>query len=226
MDQTRIWEHYQNEGSDSFAGARPRLSYLASRVASGESVLDIGVGDGAFERFAVARGARVHVLDPDPRAVDRVRSALHLGERARVGFATAIPWEDGTFDTVVVSEVLEHLDDATLEGSLVEIRRVLRVGGRILGTVPADEDFDAQLVICPDCGKRFHRWGHARRFDLEGLRGTLSTRFETVAVSRKWFVAWERLNARGRLQGVARLALSTIGVWGSGHNFVFEGRRA
>ena len=226
MDQTRIWEHFQNEGADSCAGARPRLRYLASRVARGESVLDIGVGDGAFERFASARGVRVHVLDPDRRAVDRVREELDLGERARAGFATAIPWADGSFDTVVVSEVLEHLDDPTLEGSLLEIRRVLRPGGRILGTVPADEDFDAQVVICPDCGKRFHRWGHARRFDLPGLRATLATRFETVEVSRRWFVAWSRLNVRGRLQAAARLGLSRVGVWGSGHNFVFEGRRA
>ena len=225
MDQTRIWEHFQNEGATSFAGARPRLEYLASRLRRDETVLDIGVGDGAFERFAAARGVRVHVLDPDERAVERVRGALDLGDRARAGFATSIPWPDASFDTVVVSEVLEHLDDATLEGSLAEIRRVLRPGGRILGTVPADEDFDAQLVVCPDCGKRFHRWGHARRFDLEGLRGTLATRFERVDVSRKWFVAWERLNRRGRLQGAARLVLASIGVWGSGHNFVFEGRR-
>ncbi|HEX6851631.1 MAG TPA: class I SAM-dependent methyltransferase [Candidatus Polarisedimenticolaceae bacterium] len=225
MDQTRIWEHFQNEGADSFAGARPRLAWLASRLARGEQVLDIGVGDGAFERFAEARGARVHVLDPDAKAIARVREALDLGERARAGYATAIPWPDAAFDTVVVSEVLEHLDDATLEGSLAEIRRVLRPGGRILGTVPADEDLAAQAAVCPDCGKRFHRWGHARRFDRDGLGATLASRFASVDVSRRWFFAWERLNVRGKLQAAARLALATVGVWGSGHNFVFEARR-
>jgi SAM-dependent methyltransferase len=226
MDQTRIWEHFQNEGAASFAGARPRLAYLASRLARGEAVLDIGVGDGAFERFAAARGASVHVLDPDEKAVHRVREELSLGERARVGFATSIPWPDAAFDTVVVSEVLEHLDDATLEGSLAEIRRVLRPGGRVLGTVPADEDLAAQAAVCPDCGRRFHRWGHARRFDLPGLRATLATRFESVDVARRWFVAWDRLNGRGKVQAAVRLALATVGVWGSGHNFVFEARRA
>lgn len=226
MDQTRIWEHFQNEGAASFAGARPRLAYLASRLARGEDVLDIGVGDGAFERFALARGAHVHLLDPDAKAVDRLREELDLGDRARAGFATAIPWPDASFDTVVVSEVLEHLDDTTLEGSLAEIRRVLRAGGRILGTVPADEDLAAQAAVCPDCGRKFHRWGHARRFDLPGLRATLSAQFESVDVSRRWFVAWGRLNGRGRLQGAARLALAAVGVFGSGHNFVFEARRA
>lgn len=222
MDQTRIWDHFQNEGAESFRAARPRLRHLVSRLAAGSSVLDIGVGDGTFERLAAAKGLDVHVLDPDPKAIERVGHELRLGDRARAGFGQSIPWPDGSFDAVVLSEVLEHLDDATFEGTLAEVARVLRPAGRLLGTVPADEDLAAQQVVCPDCGRRFHRWGHARSFSPDSLREALGPRYASVTVDRRWFPAWGLLNWRGRAQSAARWLLSRAGVWGAGHNLVFE----
>jgi SAM-dependent methyltransferase len=222
LDQTRIWDHFQNEGAESFRAARPRLRYLVSRLAAGSKVLDIGIGDGTFERLASAGGHEVHVLDPDPKAIERVAAELRLGDRARAGFGQSIPWPDASFDAVVLSEVLEHLDDPTFEGTLAEAARVLRPQGRLLGTVPADEDLAAQQVVCPDCGRRFHRWGHARSFSPDALRAVLSKRFASVGVERRWFPAWDLLNWRGRALSVARWILSRMGVWGDGHNLVFD----
>jgi SAM-dependent methyltransferase len=225
MEQSRIWDYFQNEGADSFRGARPRLLYLAGLVAPGAEVLDIGVGDGTFERIAAARGLRVHVIDPDGSAIERARSELGLGDRARIGTATALPWPDGSFDAVVVSEVLEHLDDATLRGTLAEANRVLRPGGRLIGTVPADETLDEQRVVCPDCGRRFHRWGHEQSFSPQRLRSLLDEVLDGAEVRRRWFVAWDLLNWKGRLQAAARKSLAVAGVWGSGHNLVFSARK-
>jgi len=224
-DQSRIWEYYQNEGSDSFRGARPRLAWLAARLAPGTDVLDVGVGDGTFERFAAVRGLRVHVLDPDESAIARARSELGLGDRARAGRAERLPWPEATFDAVVMSEVLEHLDDATLAAALAEVRRVLRPGGLLIGTVPADEALEAQRVVCPDCGRRFHRWGHEQSYSPERLEALLRTHVGEAAVARRWFVAWSQLNAKGKLQAAARKTLAAFGSWGAGHNLVFRARK-
>jgi len=43
---------------------------------------------------------------------------------------------EGTFDVIIVSEVLEHLDDAAGSMLLAEIRAALNPGGRLLVTVP------------------------------------------------------------------------------------------
>lgn len=225
MEQSRIWAYFQNEGSDSFRGARPRLAHLAAMIPAGADVLDIGVGDGTFERIAAARGLRVHVLDPDETAIERARAELGLGDRARAGVGQALPWPEGSFDAVVVSEVLEHLDDATLRATLAEASRVLRPGGRLLGTVPADEVLDEQRTVCPDCGRRFHRWGHEQSFSPERVKDLLLEVFDAPAVRRRWFVAWGLLNWKGRLQAFARKALAAVGVWGSGHNLVFTARK-
>ena len=225
MQQSRIWDYFQNEGLDSFRGARARLLYLAGRIAKGADVLDIGVGDGTFERIATTRGLRVHVIDPDAKAIERARAELDLGDRAKTGVGTTLPWPDGSFDVVVLSEVLEHFDDATLRGTLAEANRVLRRGGRLIGTVPADEMLDEQRVVCPDCGRRFHRWGHEQSFSPQRLRSVLSEALDGADVRRRWFVAWNQLNWKGKLQAVGRRSLSVAGIWGSGHNLVFSARK-
>lgn len=47
---------------------------------------------------------------------------------------TALTFDDGTFDIVTTNEVLEHVPD--LDAAMAEMARVLRPGGRHIGTVP------------------------------------------------------------------------------------------
>src|SRR3712207_7275576 len=49
--------------------------------------------------------------------------------------------------------------------TLDEVRRVLKSGGRFIGTVPYREDLPANEVMCPHCSSTFRRWGHEQSFD-------------------------------------------------------------
>ncbi len=91
------------------------------------------------------RGARVTALDysaSDLKDVAAVAGAMiDTGEVSYEQWAGVVnadaldlPFPDGTFDRVIVSEVLEHVWDD--ERTLSEIARVLRPGGRIAATVP------------------------------------------------------------------------------------------
>jgi ubiquinone/menaquinone biosynthesis C-methylase UbiE len=51
------------------------------------------------------------------------------------GDIEAMPFSDGSFQTVLCTEVLEHIPYP--ETALAEIRRVLRPGGLLIGSVPA-----------------------------------------------------------------------------------------
>ena len=163
--QDALWDFYQNEAPDSFAGSARRLAYLARLLGRTGKVLNIGVGAGTFEAAALARGLTVFSLDPSAASIERLRQRLGLGDRAQVGYGQRVPFPDRSFDALVLSEVMEHLSDEVLEATLKEAARVLRPGGRLVGTVPAREDLAANTVICPDCGRRFHRWGHSQSFD-------------------------------------------------------------
>ncbi len=49
MEQDALWNFVQTEAVEAFGGAGPRLGWLARQLVPGARVLNIGVGDGAFE---------------------------------------------------------------------------------------------------------------------------------------------------------------------------------
>ncbi len=95
-DQQKIWKHFQNAAPESFAAAHPRLDFLIGQIAKRASgraphVLNIGIGDGHFERQAQARGWEIRSLDPDEEAVNRLAAA---GISAQAGMIEKIPLGD------------------------------------------------------------------------------------------------------------------------------------
>ena len=225
--QEKIWEHFQNEGVEAFSRSQGRLEYLVRRLSPTGRVLNIGVGNGALEFLAVTKGVDIWSLDPSERTIDRLRQSLGMGEKAQVGYSQALPFPDSHFETIVMSEVLEHLDEAVLEKTLDEVRRVLQPGGLFLGTVPARENLTDSHVICPDCGVQFHRWGHKSSFDIDRLSAILETRFSINEVSERFFIDWESVGWWRKLQGIVKKFLSWrgIGTYGVCRNIFFSAKK-
>lgn len=123
----------RNEADMAFRRRLPiLLDYLA--LEKGERVLDCGCGMGFHLMVMGAlRDVRLTGLDSDPA---RLEQAAREGVRAELvrGDAQELPFADGCFDKVLMSEVLEHLpDDAR---ALREAYRVLRCGGVLAISVP------------------------------------------------------------------------------------------
>lgn len=224
MDQTKIWDYFQNqdETSDAFAGARSRYEFLAQQVKQKQCVLNIGVGRGGLEAILLAKGAVVSCLDPSEKSIENLRNQFALEDRAQVGFSQAMPFADSKFDVVIMSEVLEHLNDEVLHSTLSEVSRVLRDGGKFIGTVPADENLLANLVMCPHCGEPFHRWGHIQSFYAKRLPDLLQTRFNSITVSRHFFGDTDSLNWKGRIASIIKKIMVRSGVKGSGETYFFS----
>jgi SAM-dependent methyltransferase len=211
--QDRIWSHFQNADPESFAAARPRLEYLVTTIArkcpnKSLTVLNIGVGSGHFEQTALQRGWSVHALDPDAVAIERLREAGVVGH---VGYIEHMDLPSATFDAVVASEVLEHLNDSQRAAGLAEIARILKPGGWFLGTVPYNENLKAGDVICPCCGALFHRWGHQKSFQVETLRRELAPHFDVRELRRTAFVSFGDRGLGGKVKSLARLWLARLG---------------
>lgn len=94
-------------------------------------LLEIGCGPGTFLEVARQRGVEGLVgVDRNPWAIERAQAA---GFDARVGSIESIPAEH-QFDAAVLLDVLEHVRDPG--PFLVEVRRRLRPGGRLLIMTP------------------------------------------------------------------------------------------
>lgn len=115
----------------------PRLLWVRQRVAALDpaELLDVGCGS-AYSTYAVSNGRPFVGVDMDEENLEFARQALREAPGARLlrSTAGALPAADGSADCVLMTEILEHLDD---EGpALREVFRVLRPGGRLLVTVP------------------------------------------------------------------------------------------
>lgn len=227
MNQDKLWDAFQNEPSLRRAfKATPRFRRLISLLRSGEQVLNVGVGDGGFERMATQVGIVISCLDPSRKSIEALQATLCLGDRARQGYSDAIPFPDACFDAVVMSEVIEHLDDGQIERTLCEVARVLRPQGRFIGTVPADEDLSAAHVVCPRCGEHFHRWGHAQSFSRQRLMNFLLSQFSDVSVRRTYYPEWTNLNWKGKIASTAKRTLLALGIRGADETLLFQARRS
>ena len=114
-------------------------------VQPGDLVLDAGAGFGRHA-FELARlGANVVALDYAADEVVTTRGTfgamVEAGEIAEAryvgvlqGDATRLPFADATFDRVITSEVLEHIQDDV--AAIAELVRVLKPGGLFCASVP------------------------------------------------------------------------------------------
>lgn len=89
------------------------------------SVLDVGCGHMPFRTLLLRHAESYDGLDLEPR----VEGVRYVTDAATM---SGVP--PGAFDTVLCSEVLEHVDNP--DQVLAAIANVLRPGGKLLATVP------------------------------------------------------------------------------------------
>ncbi len=111
------------------------LLHHDTRFPAGSRVLEAGCGTGAQTAILARRspGARITAVDIASASLAAAKQRLDELGLASVHFrqadCTCLPFADHTFEHVFVCFVLEHL--ARPEDMLLELRRVLKPGGRL-----------------------------------------------------------------------------------------------
>jgi SAM-dependent methyltransferase len=131
--------HMWAGAADAYAGSFAALCAAtagalldAAAVGAGTRVLDVGTGPGTVAAAALARGAEVVAVDAEPSMV-ALAAANAPGAEVRHAVLPRLPFADGSFDAVVANFVVNHVEDQ--QAALVELRRVVRPGGRLAVTI-------------------------------------------------------------------------------------------
>ncbi len=159
----------------------------AAHETPGARVLDFGCGAGRLVAAAKAagidmRGADVYYGGSQTRAEAAAAGLLGTAiieiSGGRIGFP------ESYFDLVVNNQVMEHIED--LEGTLREIHRVLKPGGRVLSIFPSRDVFREGHIGIP-----FSHWfpqGSRIRFYYTWMLRSmgLGTWKEQAPTARRW----------------------------------------
>lgn len=164
-----------------------------ARVSGGQSVLDVACGTGIAARAArevVGASGHVSGIDINPAMIEVARSAGPAVDW-RIGDAEELPYDEGSFDTVVCQSALFFFPDPARACS--EMARVLAPGGTVaLQTYAGLEDqpgyapFVDVVVHHAGAGARRLMGTYWSQGDLPGLRsllegaGLVPTTSETV----------------------------------------------
>jgi 2-polyprenyl-3-methyl-5-hydroxy-6-metoxy-1,4-benzoquinol methylase len=206
LDPARVASFYPDEyyGEPGFK-FEPRIEWLVRLVGSrrirfisralrpGARVLDVGCGRGVLLGTLADQGFEAHGVEisahvtrgVDPRAHIRIAPRL-----ADVGY----PAEH--FDEVVIWHVLEHLNDP--RGTIEEIRRILRPGGRLVVAVPNFASLQAQWAGAAWFHLDLPR--HLYHFPLPALRQLLTSAGFTLESEHHFSL---RQNPFGWIQSLA-----------------------
>jgi len=113
---------------------RLEQAFDAAHVAPGMKVLDVGCGRGEILRHCAERGADVYGIDYSAVAA-RIASDLTSddgGPAVMMADAKILPFVSGSFDRVLMFDLVEHLHPWELQQALIEVRRVLHPRGRLI----------------------------------------------------------------------------------------------
>ena len=217
MSDDRVSELYQGKifERSTQQACRDRVNWMCAHVV-GEDVLDIGCSQGIAAILLGREGHRVVGVDLDGDALDFARRELAAEPevvRERVSFqagaADRLPFEDASFDAVLLGEILEHQNRP--ERLLAEARRVLRPAGRVILSVPY--------------GHHPHPT-HMRTFYLTGFVRLVTPHFqiEQLEILHKYIVATARrtgfaLESPPDLGSAALLALSERAFLAAEHQY-------
>lgn len=117
-----------------------RARFIVNAIVKNNSkhILDIGCGRGFYVRlFTLLKfPKRIIGVDQKDSYLSKVKSLSRDDKRVsiQVGSIYKLPFEDRSFDTVVASEIFEHLSDPVV--AISECHRVLKKNGQFLISVP------------------------------------------------------------------------------------------
>ena len=143
----------------------------------GKKCLDIGGDNGLISYHLRKRGGKWASADLEEEAVNSIRSLVKTEVYKIDGRKT--PFEDNTFDLVVIIDFLEHISTDRI--FIEELRRIMKNESKLIINVPYLKKYSLIRALREGLGLTDERHGHLRSgYSIEQLRGMLKGKFEIL----------------------------------------------
>lgn len=117
-----------------------RVEHCLTECIGGSRVLEVGFGVGLTFKNLADMYQEVYGLDlfADIEKVGQFFEEKGIRTHLKNGDVLNMPYPDGTFDTVLLISILEHLKPEEQPIAMREIQRVLKPGGQLVYGVPVE----------------------------------------------------------------------------------------
>lgn len=151
----------------------------------GSTILDVGCGEGyvTYHLHKQRPHAEITGIDSSKEIIELAKK-LHPGINFEVASAEKIPFPDKSFDTVVASELLEHLPDPSI--AIKECSRVSRE--LVIFSVPREPYFRlANLLRLKYLNRLGNTPGHLNNWNSSKFKELLNKHFDNVKITTPSF---------------------------------------
>lgn len=132
-----------------------------------KKILEIGCGQG-FHTYLLSKNKSNQVVGIDLSLEDiNIAKKRYPDVRFKVMNAEKLSFKDNTFDEVYALEILEHVD--SVDNVLNEVKRVLRMGGRFIASIPYYKSEKWLLKVRPTYFDEIHHVRIFKENELEKL---------------------------------------------------------
>jgi ubiquinone/menaquinone biosynthesis C-methylase UbiE len=250
MKEQAIYTHGHHPSvlrSHTWRTAANSASYLLPHLRPDTHILDIGCGPGTItvDLARLVPDGHITGLELAEGVLSQARDLASSQGLTNIEFvsgdANALPFPDGSFDVVVVHQVLQHVSNPT--HILSEMRRVTKKGGIVAAresdyggfvwhpSTPGLEHWrDTYLKVCranggePNAGRMVHAWARAAGFEKSEIKCSSSNWCYSSKEEVEW---WSGLWAERTVASeFGRTAKQNAGVDGKELEGIAEAWRA
>lgn len=155
------WVNFDKSNYDLFV--RKQINMV--NVTSGDNVLEIGCGIGAFLQILNTYTDQITGIDINEVILKTAKKYNPTAKLFRCD-ATELQFDDESFDVVLMPAVLGYIDTDKHDLILREIKRVLKPGGRcMIGLLAEDEQY--LLTMKSVVSKKY--WDHIQNVNIQDL---------------------------------------------------------
>lgn len=188
-EQKEVWTNYNNNVGE-IRRAENVVRLIPEDV---KSLLDVGCGNGIITNM---------IKKPFVVGLDFARIPLNQVKTNKIqGTIDQLPIKSNEFDLIILTEVLEHLENKIYIKATNEIKRLR--AKYILISVPFNENIEIDLCKCSVCGNLFNVFHHYRKFS-DSWFSTEFPEYELIKIEYKDFGTppLERLISIGQKFGI------------------------
>lgn len=186
---TKITTDYQEMADDDYVreeeGRRQQARMILAAIERHKKrgrLLDIGCGPGFILDEAQRRGWSVDGIDPSRWA--REYCQKKFGILIYQGYVNNAPFDDKSFDAIIMSDAIEHVSDP--KGALKNVRRMMKNDGVLYLSTPDIDSFLSKLL-------RARWWGINKYHLFYFTRNTMQKMLESAGLKPIKYLSYPRI---------------------------------